>query len=41
MEYPENIKSNEDILNAFKVVLPYINRITREDMATGLSDLNQ
>ena len=41
MEYPENIKSNEDILNAFKVVLPYINKITREDMATGLSDLNQ
>ena len=41
MEYPENIKTNEDILNAFKVVLPYINKVTREDMATGLSDLTQ
>jgi methyl-accepting chemotaxis protein len=41
MEYPENIKTNEDILNAFKVVLPYINKIAREDMATGLSDLTQ
>jgi len=41
MEYPENIKTNEDILNAFKVVLPYINKITREDMATGLSNLSE
>jgi len=41
MEYPENIKTNEDILNAFKVVLPYINKVAREDMATGLSDLTQ
>ena len=25
MALPESIKTNEDILNAFKVVIPYIN----------------
>lgn len=41
MQYPESIKTNEDILNAFKVVLPYIHKIVREDMATGLTDLKE
>lgn len=41
MQYPESIKTNEDILNAFKVVLPYIHKIAREDMATGLTDLKE
>jgi len=35
----DNIKTNEDILSAFKLVLPYLNNISREDMAVGLSDL--
>lgn len=33
--FPE---SNEEILAAFKLVLPYMNRIVREDMAVGLTD---
>ncbi|MBP2652311.1 MAG: methyl-accepting chemotaxis sensory transducer [Firmicutes bacterium] len=33
--------SNEEILAAFKVVLPYLNRIVREDMAVGLTDLKE
>ena len=37
MALPANIKTNEDIMNAFKVVLPYINKIVREDMAVALS----
>lgn len=32
--------SNEEILEAFKIVLPYMNKIVREDMAVGLTDLN-
>jgi hypothetical protein len=38
MALPETIKTNEDILNAFKIVIPYINHIVREDMAIGLTD---
>ena len=34
-------ESNEQILLAFKLVLPYLNRIVREDMAVGLTDLNE
>lgn len=33
--------SNEEILNAFRLVLPYLNRIVREDMAVGLTDLEK
>ena len=33
--FPE---TNEEILAAFKLVLPYMNRIVREDMAVGLTD---
>lgn len=33
-------KTNEEILEAFRVALPYLNRIVREDMAVGLTDLN-
>ncbi len=35
MDYPENIKTNQDILDAFQVVLPYINSIVREDIAVA------
>ncbi len=41
MQGEGNIKTNEDILDAFKLVLPYLNRIVREDMAVGLTDLNE
>ncbi|MDT8717923.1 chemotaxis protein [Clostridium sp. 19966] len=34
-------KTDEAILAAFKLVLPYLNRIVREDMAVGLTDLNE
>lgn len=34
------IQTNEQILEAFEMVLPYLNRIVREDMAVGLTDLN-
>jgi methyl-accepting chemotaxis protein len=37
MAFPENIKSNDDILDAFKVVLPYINHVIREDLAVGIT----
>lgn len=30
--------SNEDILQAFQIVLPYIDRIVREDVVVGLTD---
>ncbi|MDF2570967.1 MAG: methyl-accepting chemotaxis sensory transducer [Sporomusa sp.] len=40
--YNENKqKTNEEILAAFKLVLPYLNRIVREDMAVGLTDLKE
>ncbi|MCS4480211.1 hypothetical protein JQ035_07755 [Clostridium botulinum] len=32
-------QSNEEILAAFKLVLPYINKIIHEDMVVGLTDL--
>lgn len=31
-------ETNEEILDAFKVVLPYINEVLREDVAVGLAD---
>lgn len=34
-------EKDQEILNAFKLVLPYLNRIVREDMAVGLTDLNE
>ncbi|MDU2064140.1 MAG: methyl-accepting chemotaxis protein [Sporomusaceae bacterium] len=34
-------ETNEEILAAFKLVLPYLNQIVREDMATGLTDLTE
>ena len=36
-----NYKTNEEILAAFQFVLPYLNRIVREDMAVGLTDLEK
>ena len=41
MAFPENIKTDEDILNAFKVVIPYINNIVREDVVIGLTNLTE
>lgn len=34
-------RTNEEILAAFKLVLPYFNQIVREDMAVGLTDLKE
>ncbi len=36
-----NFQTNEEILAAFKLVLPYMNHIVREDMAVGLTDLKE
>ncbi len=42
MEIKKNRQySNEEILEAFKIVLPYMNKIVREDMAVGLTDLKE
>ncbi len=41
MPIPEQIKTDEDILNAFKVVIPYINGIVREDVVIGLTNLTE
>ncbi|GAU76548.1 methyl-accepting chemotaxis protein [Fusibacter sp. 3D3] len=41
MKIKGDFESNEQILAAFKLVLPYLNRIVREDMAVGLTDLNE
>ena len=41
MALPESIKTDQDVLNAFKVVLPYINDVVREDIALGLADTKQ
>ena len=38
MALPESIKSNQDILDAFKVVLPYLNSLSTDDMDAGLTD---
>lgn len=37
----KEFETNEEILAAFKLVLPYLNRIVREDMAVGLTDLEE
>ena len=34
-------KTNEEILNAFKIVMPYINSMTHDDMAVALTDLEK
>lgn len=34
-------QTNEEILAAFKLVLPYFNKIVREDMAVGLTNLEE
>lgn len=35
------MSKNEEILEAFKVVLPYINKVVRDDMAIGVTDLEE
>lgn len=37
----ESFRTNEEILDAFKIVLPYINRIVHDDMVVGLTDLEK
>lgn len=37
----DNFKTNEEILEAFKSVLPYLNSITPDDMVIGLTDLEK
>ncbi|WP_129600160.1 methyl-accepting chemotaxis protein [Anaerophilus nitritogenes] len=39
MNNSRNFETNEDILAAFKLVLPYLNKIVHEDMVVGLTDL--
>ncbi|SFI16505.1 Methyl-accepting chemotaxis protein (MCP) signalling domain-containing protein [Selenomonas ruminantium] len=41
MAFPEMFKSDEDVLQAFKVVIPYINQIVREDVVIGLTNLTE
>ncbi len=41
MAFPENIKSNEDILDAFKLVVPYINHVVREELAVGVTSTKE
>lgn len=41
MAAKELLQSNEEIIAAFELVLPYLNRIVREDMAVGLTDLDK
>lgn len=41
MQNSNEFQTNESILEAFKLVLPYLNRIVREDMAVGLTDLKE
>ena len=38
MALPETIKTNDDIMNAFKAVLPYLNEVVEADIASVLSD---
>ncbi len=40
-EKGNRFQTNEDILAAFKLVLPYLNKIVREDMAVAVTDLNE
>lgn len=35
------MNTNEEILEAFKIVLPYINKIVRDDMVVGITDLSK
>jgi len=41
MQHEDQPATNEAILAAFKLVLPYLNQIVREDMAVGLTDLKE
>lgn len=41
MPIDAKLQTNEEILAAFKLVLPYLNHIVREDMAVGLTDLKE
>ncbi len=41
MSQNEFFKTNQEILAAFKLILPYFNKIVHEDMAVGLTDLEK
>lgn len=38
MNFPENIKTNKDVLDNFCLTAPYLNRVIREDMAIAVTD---
>ncbi|WP_459841870.1 methyl-accepting chemotaxis protein [Fusibacter bizertensis] len=41
IDIKKTFETNEQILAAFKLVLPYLNKIVREDMAVGLTDMTE
>lgn len=41
IDVKKTFETNEQILAAFKLVLPYLNKIVREDMAVGLTDMTE
>jgi hypothetical protein len=41
LENKVTFQTNEEILAAFRLVLPYLNHIVREDIAVSLTDLNE
>ena len=41
MKYPESVQSNDEILKAFKIVLPYLNQVTKDDTAFGTTSLTE
>lgn len=41
MQHDAKNQKNEEILAAFQLVLPYFNKIVREDMAVGLTNLTE
>ena len=38
MNFPENIKTNKDVLDTFCLTAPYLNHVIREDMAVAVTD---
>lgn len=41
MAFPANIQTDEDVLNAFRVVLPYLKHVLREDVTIAVTDTSQ
>ena len=38
MVYPDTIKTDQDILDAFIAVAPYLDHVVRQDIAVGVTD---